>query len=295
MLGASLPGGLLADRVGGRRLLVAGSALLAVSSLGFAFAATEWRLWVARAAQGLTSELTSTAGMAVIADADLPARRATLIGLATSVQGMSTLAGPALVGLLAPSGGIREAFLVPSGLAAVVLMGIALPGWNETLASERTSWRDALASWLSQRVVRGAVAAVLAPAAGRLADVFGVARVTTLAFLLVPPLVLALAVARTPWVSAALLVLLVPLLRTGAALAFALGAEHAALGRGLGTGNGHVLSAWSLGSVVGALAAGAIADVAGDALGFAATAGLAALLVTSLAASGRPQPAGCAG
>jgi hypothetical protein len=35
---------------------------------------------------------------------------------------------------------------------------------------------------------------LLAPAAGRFADVFGVARVTTLAFLLVPPLVLALAV-----------------------------------------------------------------------------------------------------
>jgi MFS family permease len=69
MLAASLPGGLLADLVGGRRLLLAGSALLAVSSLGFAFAETEWHLWVARAAQGLTSGLTSRAGMAVIADA----------------------------------------------------------------------------------------------------------------------------------------------------------------------------------------------------------------------------------
>jgi DHA1 family solute carrier family 18 vesicular amine transporter 1/2 len=332
MLGASLPGGLLADRLGPRRLLIVGSALLAVASLGFAYAESEWQLWAARAVQGLTSGLTSTAGMAVIADAAVPTLRATLIGLATSVQGMSTLAGPVLGGFLAPAIGIREAFLVPAGLAAVVLIGIALPGWDDMRPQERMTWRNAIGSSLSQRVVKGAVAAVLAvglvqgaiqtlvplalgeegysasalgtlflvgsvlglllaPAAGRFADVFGVARVTTLAFLLVPPLVLALAVAPAAWVLAALLVLLVPLLRTGASLAFALGAEHAPLGRGLATGYGLVLSAWSLGAVAGPLIAGAIADAAGDAFGFAATAGLAALLVGGVAAAGRPQPA----
>src|SRR5438067_2023500 len=61
---AALPVGHLADRVGPRRLTIAGTALLAVSTAAYGLADGFWRLALARAGQGISSAISWTAGLA---------------------------------------------------------------------------------------------------------------------------------------------------------------------------------------------------------------------------------------
>jgi predicted MFS family arabinose efflux permease len=158
MLASSVPAGLLADRIGGRALLALGSGILVLASLAFAYAETEWQLWVARGVQGLTSGLTSTAGMAVIAQGAASARRATVIGLATAVQGLSTLAGPALGGYVAPAAGLEAAFLIPAAAALVLLVAFAWPGWDSGVVYRVPGWRETFERSARDPRVRAAVA-----------------------------------------------------------------------------------------------------------------------------------------
>jgi MFS family permease len=162
MLVSSLPAGILADRVGSRRLLLAGSVLLVLASLGFGYAEETWQLWAARGLQGLTSGLTSVAGMALIATIATPDRRATIIGLATSLMGLSALAGPALGGYAVPALGAPIAFLLPAAFGALLFLAILWPGWSETRHPARASIGRDLAALLRSSPVRGSVVCILA-------------------------------------------------------------------------------------------------------------------------------------
>lgn len=162
MLVSSIPAGILADRVGSRRLLVAGSAMLVLASLGFGYAEETWQLWCARGLQGLASGLTSVAGMALIATMATPNRRATTIGLATSLMGLSALAGPALGGYAVPALGAPIAFVLPALFGAVLFIAILRPGWSETRHPATASVRGDLARLFRSPPVRGAVVCILA-------------------------------------------------------------------------------------------------------------------------------------
>ncbi len=195
----------------------------------------------------------------------------------------------------AASASLRSALVRPlrspaarGGAACVLACGLAGSA-TQTLAPLRLGEDGFTASDLGAVFLVGAVLAVVGtPLAGRLADRRGVGRVSTLWALLPPLLLLAPALSETHWVVIVLLVALVPLNRVGGTLGYALGAEHAPLGAGLAAGYGLALSAWSLGAALGPIAAGTIADAAGDGTAFAATAALVATLVFPIA---RARPA----
>jgi MFS family permease len=336
MLASSVPAGLLTDRIGPRRLLVVGTALLVLSTIGFAYAQSEWALWVTRALQGLTSGFISVAGMALIAGGASAGRRGTVIGIAVSLTGLGTLVGPALGGYAAPALGVELAFLLPAAFGLLVLAGLLWPGWVDPVrpkagpAKRRVGFRSRVTRALTSSVASifavglvggavttlaplrldaggysasdlgtlflvGAVAGLIAaPLVGRLSDAHGVGRVAAVWALLVPLLVLGHAVSGAAITAAVFLVALLPVLRVGGSIAYALGAEHAPLGAGLAVGYGVALSAWSLGAVAGPLAAGALADHSSDAVALLVTAVAASLLVPPIAASRRLRPQECA-
>jgi predicted MFS family arabinose efflux permease len=163
MLVSSLPGGLMTDRLGARTLLVGGTALLVLATLGFAYAQNGWQLAGARALQGLASGVTSIAGMALVTARAGSGRRATAIGIAVSLQGLSVLAGPAIGGFAAPMLGIETAFLIPAAFGVFVIACLLLPGWVEPApAASAIRIRASIVGAVRSPAVRGAVAMIFA-------------------------------------------------------------------------------------------------------------------------------------
>jgi MFS family permease len=107
--------------------------------------------------------VTSIAGMALVTARAGSNRRATAIGIAVALQGLSVLAGPAIGGFAAPLLGVETAFLIPAAFGAVVVACILLPGWVEPVPAARALRpRASIAAALRSRAVQGAAALILA-------------------------------------------------------------------------------------------------------------------------------------
>jgi predicted MFS family arabinose efflux permease len=158
---SALPAGLISDRIGTRRLLIAGTALLLLATVGFAVADSREMLWAARAVQGLAAGLSATAGMAMIASSAPPSRRGRTIGLAAATQGLSTIAGPALGGLIAPSIGLTATFSVPAAIAGLLLVLLLLDRTKEVAGPARARLGPAIGRLLRSSDVRLAVGCFL--------------------------------------------------------------------------------------------------------------------------------------
>jgi MFS family permease len=118
VLVASLPAGHLADRFGPRRLTVAATLLFAVSIPPLALADAVWQLVLVRTAQGLSSAVAWTAGLAWLT-ASVPAgQRGRSVAIVNSVAAVAGLAGPAVGGPLVARVGLSA---VCDGLALIVL------------------------------------------------------------------------------------------------------------------------------------------------------------------------------
>src|SRR6476619_4693523 len=75
-----IPGGIVAARVGPRRAVVAGLAVLALASLGFALADSPLALGVSRFVQGLSSTMTWAGALALVTVEADRARRGQTLG-----------------------------------------------------------------------------------------------------------------------------------------------------------------------------------------------------------------------
>jgi MFS family permease len=118
---ASLPSGALAVRVGPRPLLVAGLALLAVTSVVFGLAHSIVVLDVARFAQGIGGALSWTGGMGWLSGEAPPERRGAMMGTAMAAATGGALLGPVL-GAIARGLGTGVTFGSVGVLAAVLLV-----------------------------------------------------------------------------------------------------------------------------------------------------------------------------
>jgi len=128
----SLPIGVLADRIGTRRLTIAASALVAASSLGQALAFDFWSLFFARVVFGIALGAIWTAGLAWIADA-VPSRRgASALGVPVTVAGLGIMAGPLFAGAVGGAFGLRTPFLVLAAAAAAATLMLARADGHET-------------------------------------------------------------------------------------------------------------------------------------------------------------------
>ncbi|WP_245941643.1 MFS transporter [Vallicoccus soli] len=126
-----LLGGSLGDRLGRRRVLVAGAVWFGVASVLCALAPTVEALVVARALQGVGGALLTPGSLAIIAASFHPDDRARAVGAWSGLGGVAGAAGPFLGGWLVGTVGWRGVFLVNVPLVAVVV-AVALRHVPET-------------------------------------------------------------------------------------------------------------------------------------------------------------------
>jgi MFS family permease len=308
-----LPGGFAAVRIGPRRAVLVGLALMGASSVGFALAANFATLFTARLFQGLGSAFTWSGAFAWLLAAAPRERRGELIGAAMGAAVFGALFGP-VVGAAAALAGRIAIFSALGGLA--VLLAV----WTVRLESpppERPSAVRFVRAFGNPRFASGlallSIASVLAgvlsvlgplhlaavgwgataigavwllsagveaagsPVIGRLSDRRGALLPVRAALGVGVVVSLGLAFGSRPLLYAPLL--LIASVSFGALFtpAFALiadGAEHVGLAQGLAFGL--MNAAWAVGAVVGPAAAGAVASATGDWVPFVLAAGLCA-------------------
>jgi MFS family permease len=116
---ASLPAGLLAARLGPRRTVIIGLLLLGGSSLAFGFANEFFLLGASRFIQGAAGALIWSGALTWLTTTAPPERRGSVIGTALGMAVAGALLGPAL-GALAAEVGTEPVFSAVLGVALVL-------------------------------------------------------------------------------------------------------------------------------------------------------------------------------
>lgn len=121
-----LPGGLLTDRLGTRRMVLIGLIGFLVTSLGAGLAPSIEVLIAARVLQGVAAALLLPSTLAVINQTFTDkADKARAIGIWAGVSALALPAGPLVGGLLTEHGGWRWIFLINVPIVAAALIGCA--------------------------------------------------------------------------------------------------------------------------------------------------------------------------
>jgi MFS family permease len=306
----ALPAGWLAIRWGVKPTLMAGLALLGLSSLAFAFAGHIVLLDGARFIQGVGGACMWAAGLAWLVSAAPVDRRGELIGAALSAAIVGVLLGPVLGGaatLLSP-----EAVFSSVALVAAVLAGWAwsMPGVEPeespgVRAMLRAMRRPAVMAgfWLftlpalfagvievlvplhfddlgvagatigAVFLVSAAVEAVISPLAGRVSDRVGRLGPIRVGLVAAAGVAILLPLPSSAWLLAGTVVLAFSALATFWAPAMAMlsdAAEHAGLDLALAFSISNL--AWAVGHVLGAGVGGAVAEATSDAVTYGALA-----------------------
>lgn len=118
MLG-STPFGALSDRIGRRRVIVAGWSVYALSYLGFALAATEIHCWLLFALYGIYYAMTEGAEKAFLVDIVEPAERGGAFGWYNFAVGIGALPASLAFGTIWERAGREAAFGFGASLAAL--------------------------------------------------------------------------------------------------------------------------------------------------------------------------------
>jgi MFS family permease len=327
-LAASLPAGWLAARWGARPTLLAGLALLAVSSVAFGFGDSYAVLAGARLLQGIGGAASWAAGLAWLISMAPRERRGQLIGTALGTAIAGAIGGPVL-GALAEATSTELVFssvgLVALGFAGAVLATPVegVPATSGRLAEAMRDRRVVAGAWLTTLpalffgtfsvltplrlddlgvsasgvaavfLAAAAVEAIASPLVGRLSDRRGrlLPLRTGLAGVLVACFVLPLP--QQAWVLGAVVVAAAAVAGMLWAPAMALlsdGAETAGLAQGVAFGL--INLAWAGGQVGGSAGGARLADATSDAVPYAV---LAVLCVATLGVLVRPRVASAHG
>ncbi len=153
-----LLGGALGDRLGRRRLFLAGLALFTVGSAACALAGSLGVLVAARVAQGIGAAMLTPQSLAILRTTYTePRERARAIGTWSGVSALGLALGPAIAGPLVTAFGWASAFWinVPVGVVALVLGLRVLPYDGARVRGRWTSsgrWqvRPASPAWCSR-------------------------------------------------------------------------------------------------------------------------------------------------
>jgi MFS family permease len=142
-----LVGGGLGDRLGRRRVFVAGAASFTVASVLCALSVGVPMLIAARVLQGAAAALMTPGSLAIIEASFDPEDRGRAIGAWSGLGGVATALGPFLGGWLVDAASWRYVFLLnvplgPMDVTGAVLGALALAGL--TLGLSETSWALAI-------------------------------------------------------------------------------------------------------------------------------------------------------
>ncbi len=314
-LAGALPMGLLASRIGPRRVLLLGLGLLAGTSVIFGLVREIVVLDLARFAQGIGGACSWAGAMAWLLQAAPASRRGELIGTAVGSAIAGALLGPVLGGVASAAGQAVTFSCVAAlavGLGLFALRATAPPrGDVQTLGDVHRALGSPpvrLAAWLvvlpalgasalsvlvplrlaelglTQLVIAGTFLvaaggeALVSPVVGRLSDRSGRLLPVTIGLVAAAVLIAALPWPVVGWVVAAGFVLITMALGTFWAPAMAMLSDHAeATGLQQGPALGLVNLAWATGATVGAVAGGFVASRTSDAVPLLVLSGLCVL------------------
>ncbi|MGQ0562163.1 MAG: MFS transporter, partial [Gemmatimonadota bacterium] len=113
----SVPGGMLADRVGPRRAIIAGWLFYAAIYAGFALAGAAWQVWALFLAYGLFYGLTESPEKALVAALAPAERRGAAFGAYHFAIGVAALPASVIFGVLWQQFGPAVAFFTGAALA----------------------------------------------------------------------------------------------------------------------------------------------------------------------------------
>jgi MFS family permease len=324
LIGA-LPGGLLVTRLGVRRAVVLGLAVMSVATLIFGFDSSVAVLDSARFVQGVAGACTWAGSLAWLAVAAPVDRRGRALGVAFSAALGGALVGP-VVGAVASRIGTGPAFAAASVAGVfLLLMSLTMP---KPHGGEPQSLRHALPALSDPGIAAGmwltalpgiafgvvdvlvplrlnalgatavvisiaflgaaALEAVLSPLIGRLSDRRGSlapVRVALVAAVVVSVLV---PLVSPAWLLVAVLIVGMPAfgaLFVPASAMLSDGADRRQLHQGLAFGLANL--AWAAGQALAATSSGALAQATNDTVPFVLLAALFVLTVLALRPSGR--------
>jgi MFS family permease len=122
--------GTLSDRVGRKRILVAGLLVFALVYAGFSVATDTWQFWALFGVYGLYIAATDGVGKAYAVDLAPKQIRAGALGLLGTVTGISALLASSVAGLLWSGVGPWACFAygVTGALLGALLIGRIVPG-----------------------------------------------------------------------------------------------------------------------------------------------------------------------
>ena len=140
----ALPLGVLADRLGARRVTIASACLFTLATLGQGLAGDFWTLLAARAGFGIAFGALWGAGASWLSDSLPEERRTSALALATTVAGLGFTVGPVFAGVLADRFETGTPFLVLALAAAVVTAALFVTAPAARAEVPKQHLRDAL-------------------------------------------------------------------------------------------------------------------------------------------------------
>jgi MFS family permease len=114
-----IPAGYLADRVGRKPLIIAGTLTFSLTTYALVLISTSWQFAILRVLEGLGAALVTPAAFALTIDLVPPNKRGVAMGAEGTAQLLGGFGGPGLGGILAGQLGFYSPFYIAAGLAAV--------------------------------------------------------------------------------------------------------------------------------------------------------------------------------
>lgn len=156
-----LPAGYLADRVGRKPLIAAGTLTFSVTTYALVLISTSWQFAILRVLEGFGAALVVPAAFALTVDLVPEGKRGVAMGAEGTAQLLGGLGGPGLGGVLAGQVGFYYPFYIAAGLAvacAGLVFMIKEP--KAHLAGEKASLLAMFGAWKRNFQQNKALAAV---------------------------------------------------------------------------------------------------------------------------------------